>query len=137
MQHHANNPHDDPFADAPPDPEHGNTAAWLRADRARRHQPTAFAEAAATPQPGGARFSVDWIDADREATYPADPGYPNGVAIDVALDAPHACRVELPWPAARVGQWVVVCRECGFAVALETAGRCDDPQSVRMPCRGR
>jgi hypothetical protein len=84
---------------------------------------------------GTARFAIDWVDQHREASYPADPTYLNGSAIDVALDAPRACRVELPCPAARCGLWVVTCRACGYAIALATAGRADDPRSVRVPCR--
>jgi hypothetical protein len=129
-------PHDDMFAGTV-DPEHVNEAAWVEAGWMRRGQPVAFAaqqETAAAPSPG-ARFSVDWIDGARVATYPADPSYPDGQAIDVALDAVRACRVELACPAAGVGLWLVVCRGCGYAITLSTAGRADDPKSVRLPCR--
>jgi hypothetical protein len=136
MQHLDDHPHDDMFAGRV-DPEFSNEAAWLEAGTMRRTQPSRFAEAAATPSPGTQRFSVDWIDGGRGAGYPADPSYPNGVGIDVAMDAPRACRVELPWPANGVGLWVVVCGACGYAVALGTAGRSDDPRTVRVPCRAR
>jgi hypothetical protein len=135
MQNCDDDPHDDPFADAPPDPERGNEDAWVQAGTARRHQPARLAESAANPAPGASRFGVDWIDGHRAATYPADPGYPNGVAIDVALDAVRACRAELPYPAARCGLWVLRCTLCGYAIALATAGRKDDPRTVRLPCR--
>lgn len=137
MQHRADDPHDDPFADAPPDPECSNEDAWVRAGTMRRGQPIAFATSGAIPTPGASRFSIDWVDGHRAATYPADPGYPCGIAIDVALDAVRACRAELPWPAARCGLFVVRCTLCGFAIALATAGRPDDPRTVRVACRGR
>jgi hypothetical protein len=85
--------------------------------------------------PAEPRFLVDWVDGHREAAELADPAYPGGCAIDVALDAPKACRVQLPYPAARCGTWVVTCRVCLYAIALATAGRSDDPSSVRVPCK--
>lgn len=132
---HTDDPHDDAFADAPPDPEFTNEAAWLEAGTARRGQPLGFAASTSEAAPGSARFSVDWMDAHREATYPADPAYLNGAAIDVALDAPKACRVQLSYPALRCGLWVITCRQCAFSIAVATAGRADDPCSVRVPCR--
>jgi hypothetical protein len=133
---HLDDPHDDSFADAPPDPEFLNERRWIDAGTAKRGQPLVFAEPVeAIAAVGTARFAIDWVDQHREASYPADPTYLNGSAIDVALDAPRACRVELPCPAARCGLWVVTCRACGYAIALATAGRADDPRSVRVPCR--
>jgi hypothetical protein len=129
-------PHDDPFADAPPDPEFTAESAWLDAGTATRNQPMAFSTPSALGAAGESRFLTDWVDQHRVTTYPANPSYPRGSSIDVALDAPHACRVQLPYPAARCGMWVVTCRVCGYAIALTTAGRADDPCSVRVPCRG-
>lgn len=128
-------PHDDPFDDAPPDPDFANEQAWLNTGAARRTRPTAFATTTSTPSPASSRFAIDWINAHRTATYPTDPSYPNGVAIDLALSARKACRVELPYPAASCGLWVVMCHACGFVVALATAGRADDPHTVRLPCK--
>ncbi len=88
----------------------------------------------AAPEPER-RFTLDWIDAHRASVEPADLAWPDGVAIDVALDAARACKVELPWPAEGRGKWVVICKVCGFAIALETSGRADDPRTARLPCR--
>jgi hypothetical protein len=117
-----------------------NEQAWMDAGAMRREQPPAgLFRPESLPQadgvPAARRFTVDWIDSHRKATEPADPTYPDGCAIDVALGAPQACRVELPYPAAHLGMWVVVCTKCGFAIALATAGRADDPRSVRVPCK--
>jgi hypothetical protein len=132
-------PHDDPFADAPDDPEFTNERCWERDGSMRRRQPVAFTIPPASLDPDAPiaeqRFTLDWIDQQRVSPYPADPTYPEGCAIDVALDAGRACRVELPCPAARCGLWVVTCRACGYAIALATAGRADDPRSVRVPCK--
>jgi hypothetical protein len=132
-------PHDDPFEGAGPDPEFENERCWEEAGSMRRGQPAVFAKASeALPAEGPVatpRFAIDWIDRHREPRYPADPSYPNGTAIDVALDALKACRVELHYPAARCGMWLVRCLVCGFAIALETTGRRDDPRSVRVACK--
>lgn len=82
------------------------------------------------------RFFVDWVDGHRVDIEASDPAYPDGTPIDVTLGAAKACRVQLVCPAARCGQWVITCRLCGYAIALKTTGRSDDPASVRMPCRG-
>jgi hypothetical protein len=138
--HEHDDPHDDAFMDAGPDPEFTNEAAWIEAGTARRGEPVAFAptgSALAGSSPATPRFAIDWVNALRDAHFPADPLYPNGHAMDVALDAPRACRAELPYPAARVGIYIVHCRVCDYRIALATAGRCDDPCSVRVPCRLR
>jgi hypothetical protein len=130
-------PHDNPYADAGPDPEFTNEAAWVEAGTMRRHQPAPFQPPRVSP--AGAlvatlRFKIDWVDKHREATYPADPSYPKGCAIDVALTKLNACRVELPWPAVRCGLFVVRCLACGFSIALEMAGRVDE---TRPACEYR
>lgn len=69
------------------------------------------------------------------ARCPSNPAYPDGVALDAAgLDAPAWCVVELPYPAAECGYWLITCRLCGLQVAATAAGRRDDPRSVRLPC---
>jgi hypothetical protein len=134
---YADDPHDDAFLDAPPDPEFQNERTWIEDGTMRRGQPVAFNPPPLDPDAPSveSRFLIDWVDQHRVSLYPADSSFPNGVAIDVALDAPRACRVELIYPAARCGMWVITCRACGFSVALSTAGRADDPRSVRVPCR--
>lgn len=136
MDDQVDDPHDDAFLDAPEDPEFTNERCWIEAGSAGRGPPMVFAERAGSVVQGTPRFSIDWADAHREATYPADPTYPFGCSIDVALDAPRACRAQLP-SAVRIGTWVVRCTLCGYVIALASAGRRDDPRSVRVPCRAR
>lgn len=126
-----------PMHDTEDDPDFENEQAWVEAGSMRRGQPAAFVQAPDPDVPVESRFLIDWCDGHRGSDYPADPAFPNGTAIDVALDAARACRVELPCPAARCGLWVVTCRQCGYAIALATAGRADDPRSARLPCRSR
>lgn len=116
------------------DDDFDNEQEWIARGFMRRGQPARF-DTIAAPTRASSRFLVDWIDLHREATHPPDPTYPHGCEIDVALDAAHACRLELPCPAAGCGRYVVKCRACGFAITLATAGRADDPRSVRMPCK--
>lgn len=121
------------------DPEFENERAWVEAGSMKRGQPVAFTAPSLDPDAPvvESRFLVDWVDGHREATFAADAAYPDGTAIDVALDATRACRLELPYPAARCGLWVITCRRCAYSIALATAGRRDDPRSVRVPCRAR
>jgi hypothetical protein len=112
-----------------------NEAEWVRTGFAQRNQPAPFDPARAPTSPEDSRFLFDWVDMHRLSPHPPDPAFPNGAAFDLALDALRACRLELPYPAARCGMWVVTCKACGYATALATGGRADDPRSVRMPCK--
>jgi len=81
-------------------------------------------------------FGVRWVWRSREpAQNPPDPNYPYGIAIDAAGDAEAVCEIDLPYPAAGVGTWIVECETCGFSVAVTAAGRADDPTKVRIPCK--
>lgn len=101
--------------DHPDNAEFGNEDAWIAEGRMQRGQPVAFATSVDPNVPVvESRFLVDWVDQHRSSTSPADPTYPNGVAIDVALDAPKACRVQLSYPAERCGLYVITCRVCAL-----------------------
>ena len=80
------------------------------------------------------QFSIEWIDSGREPQCRSNPNYPTGMDVDVASGAADACKVNVPYPAKRCGMYVVQCRLCGYSVAVTTAGRKDDPRSVRFPC---
>jgi hypothetical protein len=91
-------------------------------------------------QPGEAPFDndhfvIEWIDKHREPTEPPNPAYPNGTGYDLALTAKHRCRVLLPHPASRCGIWLALCTRCSYSVAVSTAGRPDDPKTLRLPCK--
>lgn len=81
------------------------------------------------------RLDVQWLDAGREPECPSDPAYPSGKDIDAAGDAKRACEVLLKYPAKRCGCYVIRCRLCGRSTAVTTAGRPDDPRSVRLSCK--
>ena len=82
-----------------------------------------------------AKLKVSWLDSGREPQCPPDPKYPDGVALDVSEGASETCETSLPYPARRCGMYTVVCPECGLSATLTTAGRPDDPKSVKVPCR--
>jgi hypothetical protein len=80
-------------------------------------------------------ITVDWIDSGHEPQLPPDPLFPNGRTIDISKGGSPTCTVSLPYPAKRCGQFLIICSGCGTRTMLSTAGRPDDPRSLRMPCR--
>ena len=81
------------------------------------------------------RFKVEWVDAGHEPACKANPDFPDGIDLDLSNGAGMTCSVDLPYPAPRVGVYVVTCALCGIRVAATTAGRRDDPRSLRIACR--
>ena len=80
-------------------------------------------------------LKVEWIDKGREPKCAPDPEYPNGKDLDVSFGAERTCSTELPCPAKRCGLYIVRCEVCGYSVSITTAGRPDDPRSVKMACQ--
>jgi hypothetical protein len=81
-------------------------------------------------------MKIEWHDAGREPQCPPDPAYPSGK--DVAAPRPSGlatCKVDLPYPARRVGWYEVRCELCGASAGCTTAGRPDDPRSIEVWCR--
>lgn len=81
-----------------------------------------------------AEHAVTWHDSGREQRCAPNPAYPLGIDLDAAGAAASSCKVSLPYPAKRCGYYVVACQHCGLTVAVTTAGRPDDPRSVRLAC---
>lgn len=79
-------------------------------------------------------ISVKWIDRFREPTQKPNPEYPNGIDIDLTKGAQPACQTDLPYPAKRCGYFSVLCKTCGYSAVITTAGRPDDPRTVKLPC---
>lgn len=80
-------------------------------------------------------MKVTCLDAGREPRAKPNPNYPKGIDLDVSEGAKHTCVAELPYPAKRCGTYVVQCEVCGYSVACTTAGRIDDPKSIKLPCQ--
>lgn len=86
---------------------------------------------AAQPQ----QFNISWIDGHRDPQVKPNPFYPKGIDVDGVRPGQTGCRVALPYPAKRIGNYIVECKLCGFRLSLTTAGRPDDPRSVSVPCK--
>lgn len=80
--------------------------------------------------------SVTFLDAGRVHECKSNPAYPDGMQVDMRQHVlEKACCFNLPYPAPRVGSYVVDCDQCGVRVALTVAGRPDDPRTVTIPCK--
>jgi hypothetical protein len=80
-------------------------------------------------------MKVIWYDAGREPKCAPNPAYPDGVDIDGSEGATATCTAELPYPARRCGHYTVECETCGLSVGVTTAGRPDDPRSIKLACK--
>jgi hypothetical protein len=79
-------------------------------------------------------FEIEWVDREREPQERPDPRYPDGIHLDISGGRLPCCQVGLPYPAPRCGYYLVTCAFCGTCIAVTTAGRPDDPRSVRIAC---
>lgn len=79
------------------------------------------------------QFKVKWLDSGKEAQCAPNPAYPQGRDV-IAGPAVNTCKLSLPYPAKRIGIYLVECTLCGFTMSITTAGRPDDPKSVTLPC---
>lgn len=80
------------------------------------------------------QFRVNWVDGKREPTVEPNPEFPDGIDVIASTEGAKACKVELPYPAQRIGYYRIECRVCGQRVMATTAGRPDDPRSVTFNC---
>lgn len=80
-------------------------------------------------------FKIEWIDRGREPQCAPDPKFPNGKDLDCTrLPGQSTCKADLPYPAKRCGLYYVECQACGTNAMITTAGRPDDPRSVKLVC---
>jgi hypothetical protein len=80
-------------------------------------------------------MKVTFIDSGREPKCPPDPAFPKGMDVDLSLGAVNTCAVELLYPSPRCGQWLIKCERCQQEIMITTAGRPDDPRSVKLACK--
>jgi hypothetical protein len=81
-------------------------------------------------------LKVTWHDAGREPRSPPNPDYPEGIDLDLSRGTSKTCQTALPYPAKRCGQYLIACETCGLSTVVTTAGRVDDPRSVKLRCKG-
>lgn len=77
----------------------------------------------------------EFLGEGRLAKEPANPAYPEGLAVDFAPDAEKSCAMSLTYPAPQIGKWIVKCERCSYVAVVTAAGQPDDPVSIRIPCR--
>lgn len=80
-------------------------------------------------------LDVEWFDSGRWPQVAPNPHFPDGVDVDLSHGLSATCETALPYPAKRCGFYRVTCTRCGRSAAITTAGRPDDPRSVKMPCK--
>jgi hypothetical protein len=80
------------------------------------------------------RFELHFLDTGQESTSKPDKRYPRGIDLDLAGKRAPTCVTPLPYPAPRVGKYVLHCMLCGQRVLITVAGRPDDPRSCRLAC---
>lgn len=83
----------------------------------------------------GIEFIVEWIDSGKEPQCKPDPAYPQGKDLVIAAGNVPSCMILLPYPAKRCGIYIVECNRCHTRVGCTTAGRTDDPRSMKIPCQ--
>jgi hypothetical protein len=84
------------------------------------------------------QFQITWLDSGSEPQCLPDPAFPKGKDVDMSSwhrKGWPMCKVDLPYPAKRCGLYLVTCSACGTQVAVTTAGRPDDPRSVKFACK--
>jgi len=81
-------------------------------------------------------LKVEWIDGGREPTQKPNPDYPDGIDVKIG-GGPVFCMIDLPYPAKRIGHYLIQCDTCHTTALITTAGRPDDPRSVKIPCKRR
>jgi hypothetical protein len=80
-------------------------------------------------------LTAHWVDRARDPKNAPDPAFPLGIDLDMSEGAKVSCWTALPYPARRCGYYVILCDECGLKALATTAGRPDDPRSVRLACK--
>ena len=82
-------------------------------------------------------LKVEWVDYEREPKMAPNPIFPKGKDIDGTMWGFPSCKTDLPYPAKRCGAYIVTCGDCELRVGVTTAGRPDDPRSLKINCMRR
>ena len=80
-------------------------------------------------------IEVTFLSHHRKPQCAPDPKHPNGIDLDLTDGAAVACLAELPYPAECCGVLIIHCKTCDYSAAITTAGRIDDPRTVKLPCK--
>jgi hypothetical protein len=83
-------------------------------------------------------LKVSWVDRGYEPKCSPDPRYPEGIDLDLSKGATFTCETKLtPYPTPRCGLFAISCDRCAQRIIITTAGRPDDPRSIKLACVGR
>ena len=82
----------------------------------------------------GDQFTIKWRDSGMWPRVQPNPQYPAGIDLDASNGAANTCTAPLPYPATRIGVYYVACNVCPARIACTTAGRSDDPRSIKLRC---
>ena len=83
-------------------------------------------------------IEVTFIDSGREPECKPDPAYPNGKLVNCATSPlVKTCTRNLPYPAPRVGSYLIRCIKCDWRGVVTVAGRPDDPSMITIPCKAK
>ncbi len=81
-------------------------------------------------------IEVTFVDSGRVAREKPDPAFPNGKPVNCATNAlVKTCTRNLPYPAPRVGSYLIRCLRCDWRGVISVAGRPDDPNMVTIQCK--
>ena len=78
---------------------------------------------------------LEWVDFEREPQHPPNPDYPKGIVVDCAPDKFIKYLIPLPYPAPRCGAYTARCTVCNVKLGCTTAGRPDDPCTMKFSCK--
>jgi hypothetical protein len=81
------------------------------------------------------QFVVEWVDGGRKPTAPSNPKYPNGLDVEAFVPGQTTCYLKLAYPAKQCGVYHIRCRVCHLTAVVTTAGRRDDPRSIKLACK--
>jgi len=84
---------------------------------------------------GVADFEIVWYDDGRDPKSPPDPSYPDGIDLDLSRGRLNYCETNLMHPTPRCGKYYIKCNKCGITALITTAGRADDPRSIKLACK--
>jgi hypothetical protein len=79
-------------------------------------------------------IDIKWIDLGREPQAKPNPAFPDGIDLDLSKGQ-KSCETRLPYPAKRCGYYILECDTCHMRAVVTTAGRPDDPCSVKLACK--
>lgn len=81
------------------------------------------------------KFKIVWVDSGRDPKCPPNPKFPFGMDVDISNKQEATCSTPLAYPTKRCGYYRIECLACGMSVVVTTAGRVDDPRSIKVACK--